>query len=113
MKYFYEKPAEWIGAGKYYRCDHPLYNACTLYLDGELGLAVIQERYNEKTKVRWWSSVDPWLASDIYFHSGFYDFFISYAGKPDENGLYPTMKLRKVMWELRMKPLRKEFWEEF
>ena len=111
MKYYYEKPSEWVGAGKIYSCNHPLYNRCTLYLKGTKGLAVIQERYNEKTKVRWWSSVDPWLAGDIYFSESFDEFFEENAGEPDENGLYPTVTIRKIMWALRMKPLRKERWE--
>lgn len=113
MKYFYEKPEDWIGAGKYYRCDHPFYNSCTLFKIEGRGLAVIQERFNEKTKARWWSAVDPWLASDIYFASGFPDFFDKNAAPADENGLFPTVKVRKIMWELRLKPLKKEPWEDF
>ena len=113
MKYYYEKPDEWLGAGILYRCDHPMYNSCTLFKIEERGLAIIQERYNEKTKARWWSAVDPWLASDIYFSDGFRDFFEKYSGIKDENGLYPTIQVRKAMWELRLKPLKKEYWEDF
>ena len=111
MKYYYEKPSEWVSAGKVYACDHPLYNRCTLYLEDERGLAVIQERYNENTKARWWSAVDPWLAGEIYFSNNFHDYFEQAAGEPDENGLYPTVTVRKIMWALRMKPLKKELWE--
>lgn len=112
MKYYYEKPAEWIGAGEVYICDHPLYNQCTLFRKDDLGLAVIQERYNQTTKDRRWSTVDPWLAGDIYLNEGFGEYFRLHAGKCNENRLYPTVSIRKIMWALRMKPLRKEIWEE-
>ena len=112
MKYYYEKPEEWVGAGETYVCNHPFYNRCTLFRNGIRGVAVIQERFNEKTKARWWGPVEPWLSGDIYLNSGFPDFFEKTATEPDENGLYPTITVRKVMWKLRMKPLRKEYWEE-
>lgn len=112
MKYYYEKPSEWVSAGEVYRCEHPLYNRCTLFQNGSKGLAVIQERFNEKTKTRWWGSIDPWLAGDIFLCDGFKDYFEQNAKDPDENGLYPTVQIRKIMWALRMKPLRKEYWEE-
>ena len=112
MKYYYEKPSEWIGAGEIYICSHPRYNRCTLFRNGDRGIAIIQERFDEKTKVRWWSSVDPWLSGDIYFSPGFREFFEKHAAPADENGLYPTFPVRKIMWELRIKPLRKEYWEE-
>lgn len=112
MKYYYEKPAEWVAAGETYICDHPLYNRCTLFRRGKRGLAIIQERYNEKTKARWWSSIDPWLAGEIYFHADFKKYFETYAAEVDKNGLYPTVTIRKIMWSLRMKPLRKENWEK-
>lgn len=113
MKYYYEKPKDWIGAGKIYRCNHPRYNQCTLFQTDGRGIAVIQERFNEKTKSKWWGSVDPWLAGDIYFHEEFADFFEEHATEPDENGLYPTFPVRSIMWMLRMKPLKKQYWEEF
>ncbi len=112
MKYYYEKPPEWVAAGKTYSCDHPLYNRCTLFQNGSKGLTVIQERYNDKTKARWWGAVDPWLAGDIFLCEGFSDYFDQKAAEPDENGLYPTVQVRKIMWALRMKPLKKEFWED-
>ena len=112
MKYYYEKPKEWIGAGKIYICNHPRYNRCTLFKDGELGLAVIQERFDEKRKTRWWGSIEPWIAGDIYLNSDFQEFFEENAAPANERGLYPTFTLRKIMWALRMKPLRKEYWEE-
>ena len=112
MRYFYKKPDDWVSAGKVYRCDHPKYNQCTLYLDDGRGLAIIQERFSPDTKTRRWSSIDPWLAGDIFFHEDFPEFFDEHAEEADENGLYPTFPVRTVMWMLRMKPLKKEFWEE-
>lgn len=111
MKYYYEKPKDWIAAGKIYTCDHPLYNRCTLYLNGNVGIAVIQEHFNEKTKARWWGAVDPWLSGDIYMNENFRAVFDENALGPDEKGLYPTITVRRIMWLLRMKPLRREFWE--
>lgn len=112
MKYYYEKPENWVGAGVVYICNHPLYNRCTLFIDGKMGLAIVQEHFNSTTKTRWWGTIDPWLAGDLYFHTGFHDFFIIHAGEKDENGLYPTVTIRQIMWALRMKPLKKEYWEE-
>ena len=111
MKYYYEKSNEWIGAGEIYTCEHPLFNRCTLFRKGNRGLAIVQEHYNNKTKARWWGTVDPWLAGDIYMSDGFEDYFDRNAKERDSNGLYPVMTVRKVMWALRMKPLKKEQWE--
>ena len=112
MKYYYEKPNDWIGAGETYLCDHALFNRCTLFRQGNRALIVVQEHYNNKTKARWWGTVDPWLAGDIYFSPGFNEFFEKHAAEQDENGFYPIVPVRKIMWSLRMKPLRKEKWEE-
>lgn len=30
-----------------------------------------------------------------------------------ENGMYPVMNVRILMYELGMKPMKKEFWEKF
>ena len=72
----------------------------------------MQEHFNEQSKARWWGSVDPWLAGDIYMNSDFNKFFEQHAAEANENGLYPTVPVRKIMWALRMKPLKKEYWEE-
>ena len=109
MKYFYEKPHNWTSVyGEVYRCDHPLYNEFTLYLEEGVGLAVIQQRHICKNT--YWSSVDPWLANDIYLHGGFQTYFEKYA-QAATDGLYPTVTVRQIMWGLRMKPLKKEYWE--
>lgn len=113
MKYYYEKPEKWVGAGKVYSCDHPLYNQCTLFQsgNGKVGLAIIRERYNKRTKARWWGPIEPWLAGDIYLNERFEMYFVDHAKERDSNGLYPTVTVRQIMWALRMKPLRKEEWE--
>lgn len=113
MKYYYEKPETWIGAGKVYICNHTMYRQCTLFQNGDVGLAVIQERYDPEKKVRWWSYIDPWLAGDIFLNKKFEGYFVDHARQADERGIFPTYKVREVMWALRMKPLKKEYWEEF
>ncbi len=112
MKYYYEKHENWIGAGEIYSCNHPIYNRCTLFREGDLGIAVVQEHFDISRKIRWWGSLEPWIAGDIYCNPRFDMFFRENATKPDKNGLYPTFTVRKIMWALRMKPLKREFWEE-
>lgn len=51
MKYYYEKPEKWSGAGETYICDHVLFNRCTLIKRGGKGIILIQERYNEKPRL--------------------------------------------------------------
>jgi hypothetical protein len=113
MKYYYQKRENWISAGRAYQCDHPMYSRCTLFQNGSRGLAIIQEKFNPIKKTRQWSSVEPWIAGDIYLNPGFKAYFNAHATEADENNLYPTVKLRTIMWALRMKPLKKEFWEKF
>ena len=112
MRYFYESKNCNKNPGEIYTCDHPLFNRCTLFTDGDLGLAVIQQRFNPKLKISWWDSIDSGLANDIFENDGFRDYFNSHASKAGTDGLYFTVKVRKLMWALRMKPLKREFWEE-
>ena len=112
MKYYYEKPENWISAGRIYYCDAPTYNYCTLFRNGNVGLAVIQEHYSKDKKARWWGPVEPWISGELWRHKDFGKFLIDNSGEPNEKGVFPTIQLRKLMWRLRMKPLRKEFWEE-
>ena len=79
---------------------------------GGAGLAVVQKRFDQKTKTIQYGPVDWWLANDIYLSEGFAEYFMRHASPADKNGLYPTVSVRKIMWALRMKPLRKEFWEK-
>lgn len=96
--------------GVTYECDHPVYNTCTLFLEGLKGIAVIQQRYNKQTKVSWWDKIDPWLTDAIYLNAGFRDLFNKRAGDCVD-GVYPTITVRQLMWALKMKPLPKERWE--
>lgn len=113
MRYHYEKPDIWIPLyGEIYRCDHPLYNSCALYLDSSRskGLAVVKKWFDEKKKIYWWGVPEPWILNDIYLTKGFQEYFYRHA-KEAKDGLYPTVTLREIMWALRMRPLEKEFWE--
>ncbi len=111
MRYHYEKPQICVPMyGKVYICDHPVYSRCTLFRLGGKGLAVIQQRFSPDSKSTSWSSIDPWLANDIYLHPGFKRYFDKRAGICTD-GLYPTVTVRQIMWALKMKPLKKERWE--
>lgn len=97
------QPQEWTNYyGSVYRCNHPVYRVCTLYKERSKGLCVIQQRYNEKSKATYWSAIDPWLTDKIYLHDGFKEYFDSHAKRKNQNGEYPTVTVRQIMWALRM-----------
>ena len=109
MRYHYEKPRFYSTMyGETYICDHPVYNRCTLYKMGKIGLAVIQQRVENKRT--YWTELDPWLVDSLYLNSGFWDYFNKRA-KESSEGLYPTVTIRQIMWALKMKPLPKQRWE--
>lgn len=111
MRYHYEKPTLYLSKyGDIYKCDHPVYNECTLFEIGNKGLAVIQQRYDADTKTTWWTTIDPWLTDELYLHPKFKEYFDERSGEC-VNGLYPTVSIRQMMWSLRMKPIPKERWE--
>ena len=111
MRYHYEKPTIYRSMyGKLYICNHPVYSRCTLFQIGNKGLAVIQQRFNPKTKSTKWGELDAWLTDDIYLHPRFKAYFDRRA-KTTTDGLYPTVTVRQIMWALKMKPLQKERWE--
>ncbi len=111
MRYHYQKPDLYLSTyGERYICEHPVYNSCTLFLIGENGLAVIQQRYDADTKSTWWSEVDPWITNDVYLNLGFKEYFDNRSGKCVD-GIYPTVTIRQIMWALKMKPIPKERWE--
>lgn len=111
MRYHYEKPAIYLSMyGDTYSCNHPVYSKCTLYLMGQKGLAVIQQRFDPETKETCWSEIDPWLTDVLYLHPKFKEFFDNRSGECAD-GLYPTVTIRQIMWALKMKPLPKERWE--
>lgn len=95
----------------YYSCNHPLFNRCTLYKLGDLGLGVVQQRFNDTMKMTWWGPIDPWLANDIYEEPKFIETFYRLSGYVT-NGLYPTIEVRKLMHALGMKPMRKDYFEK-
>lgn len=111
MRYHYEKPDFYFSMyGIEHKCDHPVYDTCTLFKIGNKGLAVIQQRFNPSDKTTWWGSVDPWLTDDIYLHPRFIKVFEDRAGEATD-GLYPTITIRQLMWALKMKPMKRERWE--
>lgn len=111
MRYHYAKPSMYISMyGIVHTCNHPVYDKCTLFQIGENGLAVIQQRFDEKTKKTWWGDIDPWLTDMLYLHPKFKEFFDDRSG-PCTDGLYPTVTIRQMMWALKLKPIPKERWE--
>lgn len=111
MRYHYQKPTIFLSMyGDTYKCNHPVYDKCTLFKIENKGLSVIQQRYDIETKRTWWTELDPWLTDEIYLHPKFYGFFNERAGECVD-GLYPTVTIRQLMWALKMKPIRKCRWE--
>ena len=112
MRYYYTPPKLYFtDYGQIYTCNHEVYSECTLYKIGNLGLAVIQQRFNSKDKSTYWTAIDPWLIDELYLHKGFMEYFKQYAKEIDSNGLYPTVTIRQIMWKLRMKPIKRAAWE--
>lgn len=93
-----------------YRCDHILYNDCTLFRDGNVGLAVIQQRHNPVLKTTWWSTLDKKLIKEIMDSPEFPEVFRAKSGVC-KCGIYPTVEVRKLMYALKKKPIPKERWE--
>lgn len=111
MRYHYEKPTTYSTLyGTTYLCNHPVYYKCTLYLIGEKGLGVVQQRFDPINKTTKWGEIDPWLVDLLYLHPKFKAFFDERAGEC-RDGLYPTVTVRQIMWALKLKPLRRERWE--
>lgn len=111
MRYFIEKPSIVTSMfGEVYTCNHPLYDKCTLYKIGNKGLAVVQQRFDANSKSTYWTEIDSWLNDILYLRPGFIIFFNKYAGEPN-GGLYPTVTVRQIMWQLRLKPIKRERWE--
>lgn len=111
MRYHYEKPAVYYSMyGDTYICNHPVYSKCTLFKIDTKGLAIIQQRYDRRTKKTWWCSIDPWLTDVLYLHPKFKEFFDARAGEAVD-GLYPTVSVRQIMWALKIKPMPRERWE--
>ena len=111
MRYYSQKPLISIPwHGETYICNHPVYSKCTLFRIKKRGLAVIQQRYDKKTKHTYWTQIDAWIANALYGQPAFQLYLDKRAGEPKE-GIYPTATVRQVMWAIRMKPLKRERWE--
>lgn len=111
MRYHYEKPLIYLSRyGETYRCDHPVYDRCTLFKIGNKGLSVIQQRFDPYEKVTSWSEIDPWLTDQLYLHTKFKAYFDEHSGE-SVDGIYPTVTIRQIMWALKMKPIKRERWE--
>ena len=109
MRYHFERPTIFLSMyGITYECNHPVYDRCTLYLIDDRGLAVIQQKSQNKTT--WWEEIDPALTDVLYLHPKFKEYFDKRA-KEGKGGLYPTVTIRQIMWAIKMKPLPKERWE--
>lgn len=115
MRGFYKKPPAAIPMyGMAYMCNHPMYNMCTLFKDDtDKGLAVVRLYFDEDTKHFWWGPIEDYLANDIYLAPTFKEYFDNHASLPNDDGVYPTEKLRQLMWALRMRPLHKEYYERW
>lgn len=111
MRYHMEKPHICTSMyGEVYICNHPVYTRCTLFKIGKKGLAVIQQRFNPDSKSTYWTEVDAWLVDCLYLNLKFKPYFDERA-REVQNGLYPTVTVRQMMWALKMKPLVRERWE--
>ena len=111
MRYHIEKPKIYTCMyGEIYHCNHLLYNTCTLFLIGNNGIAVIQQRFDDVSKTTYWTHIDEWLVDLIYLRPNFFDYFKKRSGVC-ENGLYKTVTIRQLMWALKIKPLKKQRWE--
>lgn len=111
MRYHFIKPANYVPLfGETYFCDHPVYDRCTVFKIENKGLAVIQQRFNKEQKSTYWSEIEPWIANAIYSNPNFKSYFDTRASEMN-NGLYPTVAVRQIMWALKMKPLKKQRWE--
>lgn len=111
MRYHHQKPKAYrTNYGETYICNHPVYDSCTLFKIGNKGLAIIQQRYNVRTKSTKWTEIDPWLTDTLYLHEGFKKFFDERSGECAD-GLYPTVTIRQIMWALKLKPIKRKRWE--
>lgn len=111
MRYHFDKPEIYRSMyGIHYICDHPVYSSCTLYKIEDKGLAVIQQRFDPKTKSTWWGEIDPWITDALYLHPDFKKYFDKRSGSCTDR-LYPTVTVRQIMWALKMKPIKRERWE--
>lgn len=107
MRYYFEDYSDGkVEHAEVYKCNHEIYSKCTLYKFNGKGLAVIQEYFNPDLKVFYYGPIDPRLIEPIFSQKRFHEKFAEYAKEPVD-GIYPTICVRQLMWELRMKPLKR------
>lgn len=114
MRYYYELNTE-LDIPKYsilYHGPFEFFDLGTLYLIDGLGLIVVMPEFNRVDKTIKFGPLPPSLANDIYEQPGFREFFLRFAQPATPSGEYPVMNVCKIMWSLRMKPLRKMDWEQ-
>ena len=92
---------------------HKCYYLCTLFEKDNRGLAVVRPIFDEVEKTITFTALEDSLANDICNQPDFDEYFAEHADYQDADGCYPTIGVRKIMWALRMKPLKKEEWEQF
>ena len=108
MRYHYERPQIYRSAYRStYECNHPVYDRCPLLKIDTKGLSVIQQRYNSDKKHTYWTEIDPWLTYMLYLNPKFKKYFDERSGESN-NGIYPTVTIRQIMWALKIKPIPKE-----
>ena len=112
MRYYTERPDGAKPHSIYFqRSSHPLYNSCRLCrISDEEGLAIVQLRFNPNLKVFWYDAPDSWIMDELLKHPGFSNYVFEHADECKDD-VYPTVTVRQVMYALKMKPLKKEWWE--
>lgn len=111
MKYYHTVQTHDKTFGRTISADNPFFSHCTVFEDDDKGIAVIKKTFYPAIKKVGYDGVNKNLATDIYLNENFKKFFEANA-KPKKDGLYPVFELRKLMWALRMKPLKREEWEK-
>lgn len=110
---YYTPPEHKVPAknGERYRCNHPIYDECTVFIFDGKGIAIIQQRFDPYSKHSWWGPIDDWIADDIASEPDFLYFLAKNAKESDSLGLFPTFTVRQVMRRIGMPPMKKEIWE--
>ena len=115
MRYFYKEKEDirrFHGIIYIHRCRNFLFTEGTLYYKKGYGLIVVRKYFDENKKKCWYGPLSQGLANDIFLNKNFERIFYELAGKRGADG-YPFIDVRKLMWQLRMKPLKKDIWEFF